>query len=112
VVSRAGLFERLGASARVVVVSAPPGSGKTVLLHSWITEAGLAERAAWVSVERDERDPQRFWVSVAGALRLMTLGAGLVRPLAAAPDLDGWAGGGAAVEGSGAAGGPGLAGAR
>jgi LuxR family transcriptional regulator, maltose regulon positive regulatory protein len=41
VVSRPGLFERLGASARVTVVSAPPGSGKTVLLRSWIGEAGL-----------------------------------------------------------------------
>src|SRR6266699_3259839 len=63
VVSRPGLFERLGASARVTMVSAPPGSGKTVLLRSWIGEAGLAERAAWVAVERGERDPQRFWLS-------------------------------------------------
>ena len=47
---RPGLFERLGTSARVTVVSAPPGSGKTVLLRSWIGEAGLAERAAWVPV--------------------------------------------------------------
>jgi LuxR family transcriptional regulator, maltose regulon positive regulatory protein len=88
VVSRAGLFERLGASARVTVLSAPPGSGKTVLLRSWITEAGLADSAAWVPV--DERDPQRFWVSVVGALRQTTRGAALVRPLTAAPDLDGW----------------------
>ena len=40
--SRPGLFGRLGASARVTVVSAPAGSGKTVLLRSWISEAGLA----------------------------------------------------------------------
>jgi len=38
VVSRTGLFERLGASARVTVISAPPGSGKSVLLRSWIGE--------------------------------------------------------------------------
>jgi len=30
-------------------VAAPAGSGKTVLLRSWITEAGLAGRAAWVA---------------------------------------------------------------
>jgi hypothetical protein len=42
VVSRPGLFGRLGGSARVTVVSAPPGSGKTVLLRSWIGQAGLA----------------------------------------------------------------------
>ena len=57
VVARPGLFERLGASARVTVVSAPPGSGKTVLLRSWIGAAGLGDNAAWVSVGHDERDP-------------------------------------------------------
>src|SRR5579859_5809541 len=69
VVARPGLFERLGASLRVTVVSAPPGSGKTVLLRSWISRAGLAGRAAWVPARREERDPQRFWLSVFGALR-------------------------------------------
>jgi hypothetical protein len=43
------LFERLGA-ARVSAVSAPAGSGKTVLLRSWISDAGLAGGAVWVSV--------------------------------------------------------------
>jgi LuxR family transcriptional regulator, maltose regulon positive regulatory protein len=75
----------------VTVVSAPPGSGKTVLLRSWITEACLAESVAWVSVGGDERDPQRFWLSVLGALRQTTAGSALVRELTAAPDLDGWA---------------------
>jgi LuxR family transcriptional regulator, maltose regulon positive regulatory protein len=91
VVARPGLFTRLEASARVAVVSAPAGSGKTVLLRSWIGEAGLADSAAWVPVGRDERDPQRFWASVLGALRRTSAGSGLVRELTAAPDLDGWA---------------------
>src|SRR5690348_7691803 len=91
VVSRPGLFERLGASARVTVVSAPPGSGKTVLLRSWIGEAGLGESAAWVSVGPGERDPQQFWLSVLGALRRTSAGSGLVQAVTAAPDLDGWA---------------------
>src|SRR6478609_11629505 len=69
VVPRPGLSGRLGASARVTVLSAPPGSGKSVLLRSWIGEAGLTDRAGWVSVGRDDRDPQRFWLSVLGALR-------------------------------------------
>src|SRR5690348_16996171 len=90
VVSRPGLFGRLGA-AQVTVVSAPAGSGKTVLLRSWIGEAALAERAAWVPVARGERDPQRFWLSVLGALRQTAPGSGLVRELTPAPDLDGWA---------------------
>jgi LuxR family transcriptional regulator, maltose regulon positive regulatory protein len=91
IVSRPRLSERLGAAQRVTVVSAPPGSGKTVLLRSWITEAGLAESVAWVSAGGDERDPQRFWLSVLGALRQTTSGSVLVRELTAAPDLDGWA---------------------
>jgi len=91
VVSRRGLWERLGEAARVTVVSASAGSGKTVLLRSWIGEAGLAGRVAWVTVERDERDPQRLWLAVLGALRQTVLGSALVRELTAAPDLDGWA---------------------
>jgi len=90
-VSPPGRWERLGAAARVTVVSAPAGSGKTVLLRSWIDEAGLAERTAWVAVGRDERDPQRFWLAVLDALRQTGPGSGLVRTLTAAPDLDGWA---------------------
>ncbi|MBO0803747.1 MAG: hypothetical protein J2P25_11835 [Nocardiopsaceae bacterium] len=75
----------------MTVVSAPPGSGKTALLRSWITQAGIGDHAAWVATGRDERDPQRFWVSVLGALRRTTLGSSLVQALTAAPDLDGWA---------------------
>ena len=41
-------------------------------------------------VERDERDPQRFWLAVLDALRQTVPGSALVRELTAAPDLDGW----------------------
>jgi LuxR family transcriptional regulator, maltose regulon positive regulatory protein len=67
----------------MTVVSAPAGSGKTVLLRSWIDQAGLAERAAWVAVGRDERDPQRWWLSVLGALRRTPTGSALIRDLTA-----------------------------
>jgi len=90
VVSRPVLFERLEGSARVMVISAPAGSGKTVLLESWIREVGLADRAARVSAGRDERDPQRFWLQVLQALRGTVPGAALVQAVSAAPDLDGW----------------------
>src|SRR5215813_10112786 len=90
IVARPRLGRRLAAQARVSVVSAPPGSGKTVLLRSWIGQAGLAGRAAWVPAGRGERDPQRFWLSVLGALRATEAGSELVRELTAAPDLDGW----------------------
>jgi len=47
-----------------------PGSGKTVLLRSWIGQAGaagLSERVGRVPAARGERDPQRFWLSVLAA---------------------------------------------
>src|SRR5690242_16680344 len=91
VVSRCALFGQLAEAERVVHISAPAGSGKTVLMRSWIAEAGLARHAAWVPVDSEERDPQRFWLSVLGALRETNPGAALVRALTAAPDLDSWA---------------------
>jgi LuxR family transcriptional regulator, maltose regulon positive regulatory protein len=75
----------------VTLVSASPGSGKTVLLQSWISQAGSAGSAAWVTVRRGEGDPQQFWLSVLGALRQTAAGLVLVQPVTAAPDLDGWA---------------------
>src|SRR6201982_3614722 len=91
VVPRPGLFERLRAPARVNRLSGPPGSGRTGLRRSWTAEPGRAGRVAWVAVGRGEQDPQRFWLSVLGALRGTSAGSGLVRELTAAPDLDGWA---------------------
>ena len=88
-IPRPGLFERLGAGERVVHVSAPAGSGKTFLLRSWIAAEGLGERAAWVSVGREEHDPQAFWLSVLESLRGTRVGSERVRELTAAPDLDG-----------------------
>jgi LuxR family maltose regulon positive regulatory protein len=90
-VSRRALFERLGRAGRITQMSAPAGSGKTFLLRSWIGAAGLAESTAWVSVQREERNPQQFWVSVLSTLRQTAAGSTVVGPLTPAPDLDGWA---------------------
>jgi LuxR family maltose regulon positive regulatory protein len=89
VVLRPELFERLNRAGRVTEVSGPAGSGKSVLLRSWIEEADLAEHAAQVSVQDADRDPRRFWTVVADALRCTAAGSVLVRPVTA-PDLDGW----------------------
>ena len=66
--ARPALFERLSAAApgTVTLVCAPAGSGKTVLLRSWAAEED--EAVAWVTVERGERDAQRFWLSLIDAL--------------------------------------------
>jgi LuxR family transcriptional regulator, maltose regulon positive regulatory protein len=88
-VPRHALFERLGGAERVVLVSAPAGSGKTFLVRSWIAAAGLGDRTAWVSVGRGEHDSEAFWVSVADSLRGTRIGSERVRELTAAPGLDG-----------------------
>jgi LuxR family maltose regulon positive regulatory protein len=91
VVARRALYARLsaGVSEGVTLVAAPAGSGKTVLLRSWIDEAGLRARTAWVLVERHERDAQRFWLSVVERLRSAVGGDGLVQEFAPAPEFDG-----------------------
>ena len=88
-IPRPGLFELLNTGERVVQVSAPAGNGKTFLLHSWIAAEGLGDRVAWVSVGREEHDPQAFWLSVLDSLRGTRIGSERVRELNAAPDLDG-----------------------
>ena len=90
VVQRAALYGLLSdcaARAGVALVSAPAGSGKTVLLRSWLNAAGLSARAAWVSVERGETSPQNFWRCVIEALQGI-LGAEPLR-VTPTPDFDG-----------------------
>jgi len=92
VVARESLFERLSAAERdggVTLVSAPAGSGKTIVLRSWLEHAGLRERAAWVSVERNEQDAQRFWLSLIDELRATVGAEAFVERLAPAPDFEG-----------------------
>nr|WP_231379162.1 LuxR C-terminal-related transcriptional regulator [Candidatus Solirubrobacter pratensis] len=52
----------------VTVISAPPGSGKTSLLRVWAARSTGHRRVAFVSVDRDERDAERFWRAVVDAL--------------------------------------------
>lgn len=53
--------------ARLTLVSAPAGWGKTTLLREW---AGtVAPSRAWVSLDAADNDPVRFWAYVVEALR-------------------------------------------
>src|SRR5580700_7292171 len=89
-VTRPALFDLLDRAARITLVSAPAGSGKTMLLRSWIEQRSLKGRAAWVSVERGECDVQKFWTDVVDALRGTEAGSRLLQTLEPAPSLDGW----------------------
>ncbi len=81
-VPRPRLSERLdrGAAARLMLVSAPAGFGKTTLLTEWLA-AGPAAPAderlvAWLSLDRGDNDPASFWAYVIAALRAVASGVG------------------------------------
>jgi LuxR family maltose regulon positive regulatory protein len=73
---RAGLIPRAdllsllqaGLGAKLYLLEAPAGFGKTTLLAQWQGAAG-GGRVAWVSLDEGDNDPTRFWVYVVEALR-------------------------------------------
>src|SRR3981081_4628926 len=68
---REELIQRLdrAVTKRVTIISAPPGSGKTSLLRAWTDRSRNLRSVALVSVDRDQRDAQRFWYAVLNAVR-------------------------------------------
>jgi LuxR family maltose regulon positive regulatory protein len=56
-----------GPLPRLVVVSAPPGWGKSTLLAQW-SETDVDRSFAWVSLDGGDDDPMRFWTYVLSAV--------------------------------------------
>ncbi len=54
------------AQARLVLISAPAGSGKTTLVASWLAARGGA--VAWLQAEAGDDDPGRFWAYLVEAI--------------------------------------------
>jgi len=90
-VQRRPLFDRLSGAGpgEVVVVCAPPGSGKTALLRSWLESGAPAGPVAWMSVDRGERDAQRFWLAMVDAVAAAAGTDGRVERIAATPTFAG-----------------------
>lgn len=65
-VERETLFARLdrGLDQRLILLSAPAGSGKTTLVRAWLAnrvETTKMPQIAWISLDASENDPVRFW---------------------------------------------------
>ena len=109
-VPRPRLTERLdeGLSQGLVLVCAPAGYGKTVLLADWARRG--QQPVAWLSLDAGDNDPARFWRHVVAALERARPAVGervapllgppapssfeplvtaLINELAAGPDADG-----------------------
>ncbi|MEL7209303.1 MAG: AAA family ATPase, partial [Actinomycetota bacterium] len=52
-------------AVRLVLVSAPAGSGKSTLIAAWQRDR---DDCAWLQADRADQDPARFWSHVVGAL--------------------------------------------
>jgi LuxR family transcriptional regulator, maltose regulon positive regulatory protein len=75
-------------AAKVTLISAPAGSGKTSLLRAWADGPGQPYRLAVVQVRRDQQDSQQFWLAVLSALRQASGTPGDGDQLAATPDFN------------------------
>lgn len=75
IISRPRLIERLTAAVnrKLTLVAAPAGFGKTTLLSDWARHIhsrhpSPIRRIAWLSLDRDDNDPEHFWTYVAAAI--------------------------------------------
>ena len=90
IINRPAQLDLLDAASdtQFTVVTAPAGSGKTVLVRSWLEIRQPTGRHAWISVERGEQDPQRFWNTVVTEVSRMSAVDALVDEVVAAPGFN------------------------
>ena len=83
---RRELLDRLSNEipAKLILVAAPAGWGKTSLLRDWCA-SGEAPRTAWLSADQGDNDPAHFWAGVIAALHTVypAVGAGALQVLKA-----------------------------
>ena len=80
--ARSGMVERrrldraldAAGGAVLTLVAAPPGYGKTTAVRSWCASRDTA--FAWVTLDRGDNDPSRFWRYVATAVDRVRQGLG------------------------------------
>ncbi len=71
-VDRQGLIDRLseGLGRKISLISAPAGSGKSILIRSWLNSLSQLpdHEAAWLSLDSEDNDPARFLAYLITAL--------------------------------------------
>ena len=71
------------ADAKLTLISAPAGFGKTTLLADWLAQASDTGRLiAWLSLDESDNEPSVFWANLTAAIK-----ATFARAEAAFPDL-------------------------
>ena len=69
-VPRQQLVQRLAADdAKLVLVHAPAGFGKTIAVAQWRAAESGSRAFAWVSLDRGDDDPVRLWWHIVSSLR-------------------------------------------
>ncbi len=69
--SRPRLIKQMneGLERKLTLLSAPAGFGKTTLVSDWVQS--LERPVAWVSLDKGDNDPTRFWRYVIAALKTL-----------------------------------------
>jgi ATP/maltotriose-dependent transcriptional regulator MalT len=70
-IERERLYDTLDEGVRggIVLLSAPAGAGKTVLLSAWIAARALPGPACWLSLDGEDNDVNRLLANLLSALR-------------------------------------------
>jgi LuxR family maltose regulon positive regulatory protein len=75
-----------GADAKLTLISAPAGFGKTTALVAWLAQTDRQRSVAWLSLDESDRQPASFWTYVVTAVHRAapTVGASVLPLLQAA----------------------------
>ena len=60
-----------GIDGKLTLVSAPAGFGKTTLVSEWLSQLPAESDIAWLSLDRGDDDPSRFFAYLIGALQVV-----------------------------------------
>ena len=78
-VLRPSLTDRLlgGTEAKLILISAPAGFGKSTLLAEWLAKPTDGSVTAWLSLDAGDDHPSQFWPHLIGALQTAIPGVGM-----------------------------------